>query len=59
MRAPDVQSVRCTHHACRCARAAELAAIADRTGEVRFLVEALSIHESEVWCVEPKASKDL
>ncbi len=41
---------RCTHHACRCARADELARIADRTGEARYLAEAVAVHSQEVEC---------
>jgi hypothetical protein len=40
----------CTHYACRCARAAELAAWSDRTGEVRFLLDALRVFEVAVPC---------
>jgi hypothetical protein len=47
---------RCTHHTCRCARANELALIADRTGEARYLAEATAVHSQEVECreVDPK-----
>jgi hypothetical protein len=34
----------CTHYACRCARAAELALIADRTDDARYLAEAIDCH---------------
>lgn len=42
--------MKCTHHACRCARAAELAEISDRTGKAHFLAEALDVHFQEVDC---------
>lgn len=40
----------CSHYACRCARAAELAALADRTGDVRHLAEAIAVHGRSVPC---------
>ncbi len=40
--------MQCEHYECRCARARELMAIADRTGRVRYLVEA--IHMELVEC---------
>jgi hypothetical protein len=40
----------CEHHACRCARADELADAYDRTGEVRYLFEAIAAHERLVRC---------
>lgn len=40
--------MQCEHYECRCARARELMAIADRTGQVRYLVEA--IHLGSVQC---------
>ena len=40
----------CTHNACRCARAAELAAMCDRTGDIRYLLEAIGVHGREVEC---------
>jgi hypothetical protein len=40
----------CDHYACRCARAAELADIADRTGNGRYLVEAIGAHGQQVPC---------
>jgi hypothetical protein len=43
-------SAPCIHYACRCARAAELAALADRTGDARFLVEAIAVHDRPVTC---------
>lgn len=44
----------CTHHACRCDRAAELAAIADRTRRAVYLAAALEVHEQEVVCRRPE-----
>lgn len=40
----------CTHHYCRCIRAAELATIADRTGNNRYLADALEAHSQTVAC---------
>lgn len=40
----------CDHYACRCARADELAQMADRTGNVRWLVEAIGVHGTRVEC---------
>lgn len=40
----------CEHYACRCARAAELAATADRTGNGRHLVAAVHVHSERVEC---------
>lgn len=45
---PPVQL--CEHHYCRCRRAAELAALCDRTGQVRYLVAAVQAHEERVPC---------
>lgn len=42
--------MKCEHYACRCARAAELAAIADRTGDARYLAEAIAVHHAKVTC---------
>lgn len=48
--------MKCTHYLCRCARAAELAAMADRadrhqTGQgARLLAEAVAAHGQEVEC---------
>lgn len=42
----------CTHYACRCARAEELAAMADRTGNMKFLAEAIAVHSQTVRCRE-------
>jgi hypothetical protein len=40
----------CEHHDCRCARSRELAAIYDRTGQGRYLREAIDVHEQRVVC---------
>lgn len=40
----------CEHYACRCARAAELAAMYDRTGRGSLLREAIGVHEQLVRC---------
>jgi hypothetical protein len=40
----------CTHDYCRCMRAAELASIADRTGDPRYLYDAIHVHGMEVVC---------
>jgi len=45
----DLEGV-CEHHDCRCAAAAELAAIAERTGLTRFLAMAVAVHEQRVVC---------
>lgn len=42
--------MRCTHYECRCARAHELAVMADRTGNGRLLREAIDVHDQEVEC---------
>lgn len=39
--------MRCAHYACRCARAAELAELADRTGNPRHLAAAVDVHRLE------------
>src|SRR5258706_522666 len=39
--------MQCEHYECRCARARELMAIADRTGQVRYLVEAIHLESVE------------
>lgn len=41
---------KCTHYACRCARAAELAEMADRYGGPSLLIDAISVHDSYVPC---------
>lgn len=43
---------KCEHYACRCARARELAAMYDNTGRVRYLREAIEVHEQRVECRE-------
>jgi len=42
--------MKCAHYACRCASAAELAEIADRSGDARYLTLAIEIHAQEVIC---------
>jgi hypothetical protein len=45
----------CKHYACRCARAAELAQMAERTGRTELLVDAVAVHSQRVQCraIEP------
>lgn len=49
----------CEHHACRCARAAELAAMADRALTPALagwlLAEAIRVHSEPVPCREGEA----
>jgi hypothetical protein len=45
-----IGEVLCEHYACRCARAAELAEMYDRTGDGRLLREAIGVHEQRVRC---------
>jgi hypothetical protein len=40
----------CEHYACRCARAAELAAMYDRTGKGKLLLQAVQVHDQKVEC---------
>jgi hypothetical protein len=40
----------CTHYGCRCLRAEQLAKIAERTGDGRYLVEAIAVHHQSVPC---------
>ena len=40
----------CQHYACRCARAAELAAMSDRTGDPNLLAKAFDVHSQVVPC---------
>lgn len=47
--------MKCDHYACRCARAAELAAIADRLNDPRMLADAIAVHEQLVECRLPPA----
>lgn len=52
----------CEHYYCRCARANELAAISDRTGEVDYLVQAIAVHSQRVTCripADPPAPQSL
>ena len=44
----------CQHYACRCARAAELAAMADTTGNAELLAAAVAVHTQNVRCRGPK-----
>jgi hypothetical protein len=48
---------RCEHYVCRCARAAELAEMYDRTGDGRLLREAVDVHEQQVECRLPIAEQ--
>lgn len=43
--------MKCTHYACRCARAEKLARMAETTGDVRLLNEAVAAHTGEVECL--------
>jgi hypothetical protein len=45
---------RCTHYACRCARAAELAEMSDRYGRPSLMIEAINVHDSYVTCRQVK-----
>ena len=40
----------CTHYVCRCARAEELAQMADATGDGRYLRQAIEAHSRAVPC---------
>jgi hypothetical protein len=42
--------MKCQHYACRCARAAELAAMAERPGHGHLLLAAIAVHSQEVEC---------
>jgi hypothetical protein len=42
--------MKCTHYACRSARAAELALQSDLTGRIGLLADAVAIHSQEVEC---------
>jgi hypothetical protein len=55
--------MKCTHYACRCARARELALMADRTGDPRLMYEAANLGEVEcrerlapLWSGDPPGS---
>lgn len=54
---PALRSQNCTHYACRCARANELAIMAERSGRNDLLFEALKVHEQEVLCRQPSATR--
>jgi hypothetical protein len=45
--------MKCTHYECRCQRAVELSAMAERTGRTDLLVAAIGVHEQEVECRRP------
>lgn len=47
---PPPRAGNCTHYDCRCARALELAQLADRTGDARYLRDAIDAHDQEVRC---------
>jgi hypothetical protein len=40
----------CEHHYCRCLRAQELLFIYDRTGQGRYLQDAIGVHSQRVEC---------
>jgi hypothetical protein len=49
----------CRHYECRCARAEELAQIAERTGRGFYLQEAVAVHSQMVRCRKPtKGNED-
>ena len=43
-------TMQCEHYDCRCLRAVQLATIADRTGNVRYMREAIHVHQQKVEC---------
>ena len=47
-------SEKCTHYACRCARATELAEMSDRQGRPSLMIEAINVHDDEVPCRQVK-----
>ena len=49
--------MRCTHYACQCARARELAAMADRSGDPRLMYEAANVGEVECRMQTPKGER--
>jgi hypothetical protein len=49
--------MKCEHYSCRCARAAELAALADSSGENRYLFDAIQVHSQQVTCREVPAGE--
>ena len=42
--------MKCTHYACRCARAEEWARIYDRTGNPVYLMASIGVHMQDVEC---------
>lgn len=48
--------MKCSHYACLCTRRAQLADMADRTGNGRLLVEAILLQETE--CLHPFSTAD-
>lgn len=51
--------MKCTHYACRCARAHELAQMEDFwSAGGRFIREAIAVHDSEVECRIEKEKLD-
>jgi hypothetical protein len=44
----------CSHHYCRCVRAEELCRVADRTGQGRYIAEAIGVHFQLVQCQMPQ-----
>jgi hypothetical protein len=42
--------MKCTHYACRCIRAEELAQIHDRTGNPTYMQYAIAAHYQEAEC---------
>lgn len=59
---PQIDGARhCTHHFCQCFEASKLLHILDRTGEVRYLLQAIACHDRTVPCqmyVERKGETD-
>lgn len=57
--------MKCTHYACRCARARELALMSDRTSDPRLMFEAANLGEVEcrerrlapLWSGDPPGSE--
>lgn len=47
----------CQHYSCRCARAAELAVMSDRTGDLSLLADAVAVHDQDVACRLPEATQ--
>jgi hypothetical protein len=46
--------MKCTHYACQCARARELALMSDRTGDPRLMYEAANVGEVECRMPSPQ-----